>query len=270
MLKNPFLFFDALYIFFQFVIYSISMIPSIYLIQNYWSENIWLNSIILFSSYFLFLNFFVLTLGILRRIFQPKLVEGEFPIGMNKKYIGWILNSLFQGIFIASIFAKQINFIFYLNWVYYRLMGMKVSMTTLIGMNVSIRQPELIEVGEKSILGLGCIISCHYSPNGKVHVQRRVKIGKKSVLGGFAALAPGVIVGDNSVIGARSTVYPDVIIGDNVNIGAECSIKFGSIIPNNVKIKGNTVIDKHCHIKTGEVWAGNPAMRIIETSKENI
>lgn len=270
MFKNPFFIFDFLYILFQFLVYGISVLPSIYILQSYWSGVLWINGLIIFASYFLFLNCFVLVVGIFRNIFQPKLVEGEFPIGMNKKYIGWILNSLFQGIFIASIFAKQINFIFYLNWIYYRLMGMKVSTTTLIGMNVSIRQPELIEVGEKSILGLGCIISCHYSPNGKVHVQKKVKIGKKSVIGGFAGIAPGVVVGDNSVVGARTTVYPDVIIGDNVNIGAECSIKFGTIIPNNVKIKGNTVIDKYCNIKSGEVWAGNPAMRVIDSTKENI
>lgn len=270
MLKNPFVIFDILYIFFKFLIYTISLILPIYILNEYWSLNIYINAALVFISYFVFLNCFVITLGICKNIFQPKLVTGEFPIGMNKKYIGWILNSLFQGIFIAAPFAKQAHFIFYLNWIYYRLMGMKLKSTVLVGMNVSIRQPELIEVGENTILGLGSTISCHYSPNGKVHIQKRVIIGSKSVIGGFAAIAPGVSIGNNSVIGARSSIYPDVTIGDNVNIGAECSIKFGSIIPNNVKIKSNTIIERNCKINAGEVWAGNPAVKIIDSTKDNL
>ncbi|EQC47703.1 transferase hexapeptide repeat protein [Bacteriovorax sp. Seq25_V] len=199
---------------------------------------------------------------------QPKLSVGEFPIGPNLKYLGWVLNSLFQGIMIASPFASQCHFIFYLNWLYYRLMGMKLPLTTLVGMNATIRQPELIEVGENSILGLGCTISCHYSPSGKTHVQKRVKIGSRSVVGGFSIITPGVVIGDHSVVGTNSRIYPDVIIGNNVKIGAECSIKFGTIIPDNVKIKSNTIIEKDHQIKSGETWGGSPARLISEDGQK--
>ncbi len=257
-----FLIFDIAYIIFSFLIYSLSFLASYSFANTIWSESLLCQVIAVVSGYFVFLNVFVILIGLFRLVFQPKLHVGEFPIGLNKKYTGWITNSLFQGILIASPFAKQCHFIFYLNWIYYRMMGMKLPFCTLVGMNTVIRQPELIEVGKKSILGLGCIISCHYSPNGKTHVQKRVKIGSKSVIGGSAGIAPGCTIGDNTVVGAKSIVYPDVTIGNGVKIGAECSIKFASQIPDNVKIKSHTVIDKHCDINEGETWGGNPARRI--------
>lgn len=262
MFKNPFFIFDLLYILFSLIIYTLSLSPSLFILKNYWADSIIINALLAFISYFLFLNLFVITIGLFRSILQPRLVEGEFPIGLNRKYAGWVLNSLFQGIFIASPFAKQCNFIFYLNYIFYKMMGMNLDHTVLIGMNTTIRQAELISIGKKSIIGLGAIISCHYSPSGKTHVQKRVTIGNNSVIGGFSGIAPGVSVGDNSVVGARCSVYPDVKIGNNVRIGVECSIKFGSIIPDNVKIKSNTVIDKNCAINPGETWAGNPAVRV--------
>lgn len=148
-------------------------------------------------------------------------------------------------------------------------MGMKVPLNTLIGMNATIRQPELIEVGENSILGLGCTISCHYSPSGKTHVQKHVKIGNKSVVGGFSIITPGVEIGDHSVVGTSTRIYPDVKIGNNVKIGAECSIKFGTVIPDNVKIKSNTIIEKFHQIKSGQTWGGNPAALISEDDSKD-
>lgn len=257
-----FLIFDISYLIFSFIIYSLASWGAISIGQLIWSQELLFQVLAIVLGYFSFLNLLVILVGVFKIIFQPKLHVGEFPIGLNKKYAGWITNSLFQGIIIASPFAKQIHFIFYLNWIYYRLMGMKLPFSTLVGMETVIRQPELIKVGKKSILGLGCAISCHYSPNGKTHVQKRVTIGDKSVIGGRSSIAPGCTVGNNSVVGALSSVYPDVTIGNNVRIGAECSIKFGSVIPDNAKIKSHTVIDKNCDIKEGETWGGNPARRM--------
>jgi len=257
-----FLIFDIAYLVFSALIYGLSIAGAYFISNLIWSETLLSQISAVLIGYFLFLNFLVLLVGLFKIILQPKLYVGEFPIGLNRKYAGWVFNSLFQGIIIASPFDKQIQFLFYLKWFYYRLMGMKLPFSTLVGMNTVIRQPELISVGEKSILGLGCVISCHYSPNGKTHVQKRVTIGSKSVIGGNSSIAPGTTVGDNSVVGALSAVYPDVTIGNNVRIGAECCIKFAAVIPDNVKIKSHTVIDKNCDIKEGETWGGNPARRM--------
>jgi acetyltransferase-like isoleucine patch superfamily enzyme len=262
MKKAKYLIFDVFYIIFAGLVYSLAISTALYIGQLIWNESIPSKVGAILIGYFTFLNSFVIIVGITKRIFQPKLVEGEFKIGFNKEYTGWILNSLFSCLLLCSPFAKQVHVLFYLNWIYYRLMGMKVPINTLIGMDTTIRQPELIEIGENSIIGLGAIMSCHFTANGKIHTQKGIKVGSKSVIGGYAGLSPGVIVGDNSVVGAKSSVFPNVTIGNGVRIGSECSIFMGTIIPDNVKIKSHSLVTKECNIQEGEVWGGNPAVKI--------
>lgn len=145
-------------------------------------------------------------------------------------------------------------------------MGMKLGFSSLVGLKTTIRQPELIEVGSGSILGLGCILSCHFTANGKIHTQLPIKIGNKSIIGGYSAIAPGTTVGDNSVVGAETRVFPNCDIGNNVQIGALCHIDQGVKIPDNVKIKSYSRIRKTDEIKSGEIWQGNPAQKIGEIS----
>jgi acetyltransferase-like isoleucine patch superfamily enzyme len=230
--------------------------------KYFWYDDIISQVCCLIVGYFIFLHFFVIVLGILKKVVQPSLVEGTISIGKNKEFVSWALNSVFCGIFLTAPMSKQISFIFYLNWIYYRLMGMKVSLSTMIGMNVTIRQPELIELGDGVIVGLGSIMSCHYKPSKTKHVQRKIIIKERSVLGGFAVLSPGVIVGHDSVIGARSVIYEGVRVGNNVRIGPECRVTFYSRIPDNVTIKAGTVITRNNKIKAGETWSGNPAVKV--------
>lgn len=260
--KFKYFVFDIIYLIFWIISYIVPLLCALYVASLFMVANYYLIALGLVLAYLTFLHTFLFTICFLKIIFQPKLTVGEFNIGMNKDYLGWIFNSLFMGLFEASPFSKQIHFVFYLNWLYYRLMGMKLPVNSLVGMNTTIRQPELIEVGENSIIGLGAIISCHFTANGKIHTQGRVKIGMRSVVGGYAGISPNVEIGDHSVVGARSSIYPNVKIGNNVRIGSSCSIFIGATIPDNVKIKSHTIIDKHCDIKAGETWGGHPARKI--------
>lgn len=259
-----YLIFDLFYITFSFITYGVSLYFSYFVTSFFWSESIISKVICLILGYFIFLHIFVLVLGLLKNIFQPKLSEGVKEIGINKDFIAWALNSAFCGVLLTSPMQKQISFIFYLNWIYYRLMGLKMTMSTMISMNVTIRQPELIELGKGVIIGLGSIMSCHYKPSKTKHVQRKIIIKDRSILGGFAFLSPGVIVGRDSVVGARSVIYEGVQIGNNVRIGAECRITFHAKIPDNVTLKSGTVITRNDKIEAGETWSGNPALKIKE------
>ncbi len=257
-----YLIFDLFYLTFSLITYGASLYLSYLGVSGFWSESILGRITCLLLGYFLFLHIFVLVLGILKNIFQPKLSEGVKDIGNNKDFISWALNSVFCGIFLTSPMRKQISFIFYLNWIYYRLMGLKMSLSTMISMNVTIRQPELIELGKGVIIGLGSIMSCHYKPSKTKHVQRKIIIKDRSILGGFAHLSPGVVIGEDSVVGARSVIYEGVRIGNNVRMGAECRVTFYSRIPDNVIIKSGSVITRNDKIGAGETWAGSPAVKI--------
>ncbi|MEE2671286.1 MAG: DapH/DapD/GlmU-related protein [Bdellovibrionota bacterium] len=261
-----FLIFDILYALFSFLTYFISGSLTYLMGVSLWTENTYLNISVLLLCIFCFLYIFVLVLGTLKNIFQPKLIIGDFPIGMNKDYIAWALNSIFCGIFQTAPFYSSSRLLFSLSWLFHRLMGMKLGFSSLVGLKTTIRQPELIEVGSGSILGLGCILSCHFTANGKIHTQLPIKIGNKSIIGGYSAIAPGTTVGNNSVVGAETRVFPNCDIGNNVQIGALCHIDQGVKIPDNVKIKSYSRIRKTDEIKSGEIWQGNPAQKIGEIS----
>lgn len=262
------LIFDGLYWFFAFLVYGLALTAAFTFGQYFWRDELWQQVIVVLLSYFVFLHAFVISIGVFKRIFQRPLVTGKLKVGVNKDYFGFVLNSVFHGIFFTSPVAGQVGILFYLTALYYRLMGMKVGLSNIVGTGVLIRQPELISLGKKTVLGIGSILSCHYSPNGKVHVQGRIKVGDYSLVGAFAQLAPHCTLGDHVVVGNRSIVFSDVTIGNNVQIGMECRIDYGVSIPDNVIIKSYSVIKRSDKIESGQTWGGNPA-RLITKEKQH-
>lgn len=261
-MKNPYLLFDCLYILAAAIVYTVAGSSAFYIACGIWGDSVLSRVAAVLLGYFLFLHLFVLSIAGMRKLFQKPLNEGSFPIGMNKDYIAWGINSICHGIMIASPFASQIFFIFYLNWLYYNLMGMKLPLNSLIGTNTTIRQPELIEIGYRSVIGIGSTLSGHYSPNRQEHYHGKICIGNNSLVGAQSTLSPSVQIGDNTVIGSNTTIAANAIIGSNVKIGPCSFINLGARIPDNVIIKSNSVISAKMDIKPGDVWAGHPAVRI--------
>lgn len=254
------LIFDGLFWFFAFIIYGCALGASLCFAQALWPQALYQQVLVILCAYFIFLHTFILMIGLCKRIFQRPLVEGKIPVGLNKDYFAFALNSVFHGIYFTSPVAGQVGIIFYLTAFYYRLMGMKIGVSNIIGTGVLIRQPELISLGEKTVLGIGSIASCHFSPDGKIHVQGRITVGKNSMIGAYAQLAPNTIIGNQVVIGNRSIIFSDVTIGNNVKIGMECRIEYGVNIPDNVIIKSHSVIKRSDKIQSGETWGGSPAV----------
>jgi acetyltransferase-like isoleucine patch superfamily enzyme len=210
-------------------------------------------------GYLVFLHAFVLVAGGLRRALQPRLVEGATPIGLNRMYVAWGVQSVFQGVFTTSFVARQVHILFYLRWLYYRLMGMRLSLSTLIGTQAVIRQAELIELGERVIVGEDSLLVPHLSPDGRTHVQRGIRVGARSVVGGRASLGPGTRVGEDSVVGAHSLLTVDCSIGDRVRIGPAVVLLPGVSVGDGARVLAGAVVREKTSIPPGETWGGNPA-----------
>jgi len=90
-----------------------------------------------------------------------------------------------------------------------------------------IMDPDLVEIGEHSILGSDANITCHsitVQPDGQYTiVTAPVRIGRRVTLGGECRINPGVEIGDDSIVEPRSNVVA------------------------------------YTRIPAGEVWGGNPA-----------
>lgn len=93
----------------------------------------------------------------------------------------------------------------------YRLTGMKVGRNVAVGLSAvfDIFFPELIELGDNSIIGYGTTVLAHEF----LHREWRtgnVRIGRNVLVGANSTILAGVSIGDNSVVGACSLVNDDI------------------------------------------------------------
>ena len=94
----------------------------------------------------------------------------------------------------------------------YRLFGFKkrkgVSILTRLW------DPDLLEVGEDTLIGTGAIVSGHYIKDGILN-RKRVKIGKNVTIGANCIMGVGIVIGDNTVVAYGSTIPPNSILEPN-------------------------------------------------------
>jgi acetyltransferase-like isoleucine patch superfamily enzyme len=108
---------------------------------------------------------------------------------------------------------------------YLPFMGLKVRMLRRLGMRIGEHvliyshvafdavYPELIEIGDRVVLGYGTTILTH---EFLVNEFRKgpVRIGSDSMVGALSLVLPGVDIGEGSIVGAYSLVNRDVGAGE--------------------------------------------------------
>ncbi|WP_342553674.1 DapH/DapD/GlmU-related protein [Paenibacillus sp. FSL R7-0652] len=97
------------------------------------------------------------------------------------------------------------------NWIYRRMLGMKVGDHTAFGLMVMVDVffPEKITIGENSVIGYNTTILAHE------YLIKEYRLGE-------------VIIGDNVLIGANTTILPGITIGDGAVVAA------GAVVHKNV------------------------------------
>jgi acetyltransferase-like isoleucine patch superfamily enzyme len=92
----------------------------------------------------------------------------------------------------------------------YRKTGMKIGKSvSLFGSNFDIFFPELIEIGDRSVIGNKTAILTHeFSPRG--WRKGPVKIGRRVTIGTMSVVLPGVEIGDGATVAAYSLVNKNV------------------------------------------------------------
>jgi acetyltransferase-like isoleucine patch superfamily enzyme len=95
-------------------------------------------------------------------------------------------------------------------WLYRRI-GVRVGKEVSFGLEstLDVFFPELIEVGDNTIVGYNTSILAHEFLVNELRVGE-VKIGKNVTIGANCTILPGVNIGDNSTISAHSLVNADV------------------------------------------------------------
>lgn len=104
----------------------------------------------------------------------------------------------------------------YLGWknALYRRLGIHVGRRAAFALSatIDIFFPELVSVGDDSIVGYNTVILCHEYLRHELRTGR-VIIGRDVVVGASCTILPGVVIGDGAVVSAHSLVNKDVPAG---------------------------------------------------------
>lgn len=97
------------------------------------------------------------------------------------------------------------------NWIYRRVLGMKVGEHTAFALMVMVDVffPERISVGNNSIIGYNTTILTHEYLINEYRLGD-VKIGSNVMIGANTTILPGVTIGDHAVVAAGTVVHKDV------------------------------------------------------------
>ena len=101
----------------------------------------------------------------------------------------------------------------FLSWksALYRMIGMKVGKRVSAGLGavIDIFFPQLVTIGDDSIIGYNTVILCHEFLVKELRTGP-VTIGREVMIGANVTVLPGVVIGDGATVSACSLVNADV------------------------------------------------------------
>ena len=96
--------------------------------------------------------------------------------------------------------------------VFYRLFGAKFGKRVAI--YPRLWDVELIEIGDDTSIGTGCIIGAHAISQGELF-RKRVKIGKNCTIGAGTIILPGVTINDYVIVASNSVIPSNRVLEAN-------------------------------------------------------
>jgi acetyltransferase-like isoleucine patch superfamily enzyme len=214
----------------ELVVYGLALCAAGTAFWGLWGLGAWYWRILAFPIAYAALIFgFCGALLLVRVVFVRRVRPGRFMLS-ERGARRWIVADSMMRMVERSFLRGYVKEFAPQRYVFYRAMGAKIDASFLIGWDVRILDPWLLEVGPNSLIGSFAVITGH------------------AVEGNAVTLAP-VRIGANVTIGLRAILMPGVEIGDGAVVGAGALVAKGKRIP------------------PGEIWAGVPARKIGEADE---
>jgi acetyltransferase-like isoleucine patch superfamily enzyme len=212
------------------VVFSVSAMPSIFLVASYFRYLYPLFSwfwFLFFLPFILVISFLILILstalftGATIRLFRLTYSEGEYRKSITDRNtyhfaLYWILyrptEKLLSTIFIPPIYSS-----------YLRLIGAKIGKHVFFGGRNTISDPCVTEIGSYTLIGGGATIMSHLGEEKLV--IRKATIGSHCLVGAEALIMPGVIMEDHSVLGGKSLVTKNKVLKKGNMYGGVPAVK---------------------------------------------
>ncbi|MHA1941472.1 MAG: acyltransferase [Candidatus Hodarchaeales archaeon] len=198
------------WVFFQIILLACVLFIGFQYFEFY-SENIFFENLFLslFSSIIstLFTSLFVLAL--VHKIARILMTKQEGILKGRDKFLWGITMTaadtayyLVNKLFINQMFPVII----------YKLFGAKIGRGAAI--YTRIWDVELIEIGENTSIGTGCIIGGHAISQGELF-RKRISVGKNCTIGAGTIILPGVIIKDNVIVASNSVIPANRVLKPN-------------------------------------------------------
>jgi len=140
-------------------------------------------------------------------------LETHEPLGKGNSLLHWwrAKNPIEVAINFAVIYTARFLPSLTLKRVFYRAVGAKIGRDVSFGLGavVDVFYPELISVGDNTIIGYNTVILGHEFLTDEWR-SGTVEIGKDVTVGANCTILPGVRIGDGAVVSAMSLVNKDV------------------------------------------------------------
>jgi len=188
------------------LIYGASLLPPV-LFTYYLSPPIYLLPFVLVLDFYLFVFSAVFLTGGIVRLLRIKYKEGEYRLTLkNPQVFKWVL---FQTLYFPIAMLLYLLHAYALKEIHIKLCGAKVGKGVTIGGLIT--DPCLFEVGDYTIIGGLCTILSHSGERGKV-IFKKVKIGKRCLVGENSTILCGAKMEDGSILGASSLLPKNKVL----------------------------------------------------------
>ncbi len=211
---------------YEMAVLALSSILPLLIIRTLFSlSNLFLAALAVILGLIAFILSFLCILKVMA-VFVPYPREGVYDEANPKGWYVWGCNVFLSSPFIFGLLRNIFHSTFFLAGIYYAIFGLKLKPGTVLGQDVVIRDPRLLEIEGGVLIGEGSRIFCHAIEYDKL-ILKKVVIKKGAFIGAGSIIFPGAVIGEKAAVGAGSLVLKDTVIPD------------------------------------GEAWAGVPAKKIL-------
>lgn len=205
-------------------------------------------AVALSAAYFVYLFAYVFVSALFKRIVVGTLKSGRHAMN-SPEAIAW-RSGLIYALASEGFALANVRFFLFTRWLHWRLQGARFHPRSVQAADCVIYEPDLVEMGEGCVVGLGAVLVAHLVTEDTAHVRLgRIRLGRDVLVGAGAMIGPSVRIDDGAVVGTAALVGPGCRIGRNAVLQNASGIPAGTRIPD------------------GEIWAGVPARKVGSRAK---
>ena len=158
-------------------------------------------------GYFIFGITLLVLIVIVKWVTFSRSPEGTYHM-LSPKLANWVMiNGMMM---MAWFFFLQFTRTTRINTMFYRLLGMKVGRDVIID-TVHVYDVDLIEMGDRAVIGGDAVIMAHVLEGDSVY-YKRTRIGRGAIIGYGTIVLAGAEIGDGAIVGAGSLVLKDTVL----------------------------------------------------------